>query len=152
MPVKARASIIRKPRGGARLTTSWGVIVLSRFLATPGSDVQAVIKALEAVKDKETPQLLHIITRKGKGYGPAEDDAIKYHGVPAFALEPALTEKAEPVTAPAKPKAKTYSDIFTQALIDTAAVEPDVVAITPATAEGSGLVKFSRFIPSASLT
>lgn len=112
-----------------------------------GHDVQAVIKALETAKDKDTPQLLHIITRKGKGYGPAEDDAIKYHGVPAFALEPALTEKAEPFTAPAKPKAKTYSDIFTQALIDTAAIEPDVVAITPATAEGSGLVKFSKVYP-----
>lgn len=120
---------------------------INYFGPIDGHDVQAVIKALEAVKDKETPQLLHIITRKGKGYGPAEDDAIKYHGVPAFALEPALTEKAEPVTAPAKPKAKTYSDIFTQALIDTAAIEPDVVAITPATAEGSGLVKFSKVYP-----
>lgn len=111
-----------------------------------GHDVKAVVQALEAVKDKTTPQLLHIITQKGKGYGPAEADSIKYHGVPAFALEPALTEKSEPVTA-GKPKAKTYSDVFTEALIDVAAFEPDLVAITPATAEGSGLVKFSKVYP-----
>jgi 1-deoxy-D-xylulose-5-phosphate synthase len=47
----------------------------------------------------------------------------------------------------ARPKAKTYSDIFTQALIDVAALEPNLVAITPATAEGSGLVKFGKAYP-----
>jgi len=112
-----------------------------------GHDLGAVVKALNAVKDKSTPQIIHVITRKGKGYTPAEEDSIKYHGVPAFALEPALTEKAEPPAVSVAPKPKTYSDIFTQALIDIAEIEPNMVAITPATAEGSGLVKFGNAYP-----
>jgi 1-deoxy-D-xylulose-5-phosphate synthase len=112
-----------------------------------GHDLGAVIKALNAVKDKSTPQIIHIVTRKGKGYAPAEADAIKYHGVPAFALEPALAEKAEPPTVAAKPKPRSYSDVFSEALISIAALEPNMVAITPATAEGSGLVKFGNVYP-----
>ena len=112
-----------------------------------GHDLNAVVKSLNAVKDKSAPQIIHIITRKGKGYTPAEEDSIKYHGVPAFALEPALTEKAEPPAVSVAPKPKTYSDIFTQALIDIAELEPNMVAITPATAEGSGLVKFGNAYP-----
>ena len=111
-----------------------------------GHDVGAVVAALENIKDKITPQLLHVISQKGKGYEPAEKDAIKYHGVSAFSLEPPLSEKVEP-TRDAKPKAKTYSDIFSQALIEIAALEPNMVAITPATAEGSGLVKFGAKWP-----
>jgi 1-deoxy-D-xylulose-5-phosphate synthase len=110
-----------------------------------GHDVNAVISAFEAVKDKSAPQIVHLITCKGKGYQPAEDDSIKYHGVPAFSLEPQLSEKID--ASPAKPKPKTYSDIFTQALIDVAEEEPNLVAITPATAEGSGVVKFGKAYP-----
>ncbi|MBU6455486.1 MAG: 1-deoxy-D-xylulose-5-phosphate synthase [Cyanobacteria bacterium REEB67] len=112
-----------------------------------GHDLGAVMKALNDVKDKSTPQIIHVITRKGKGYAPAEADAIKYHGVPAFALEPALTEKAEPTAVAVQPKPRTYSDIFTEALINIARLEPNMVAITPATAEGSGLVKFGKVFP-----
>jgi 1-deoxy-D-xylulose-5-phosphate synthase len=111
-----------------------------------GHDVAAVVKALEAIKDRTAPQILHIISRKGKGYEPAERDSIKYHGVAAHSLEPPLSEKIEP-TQPAQPKAKTYSDVFSQALIELAAIEPNMVAITPATAEGSGLVKFGNKWP-----
>jgi len=111
-----------------------------------GHDVDALVKAFKAVKEKHAPQIIHVITQKGKGYAPAEADAIKYHGVPAFSLEPALKDKVEP-GQPQKPKAKTYSEVFTQALIETAAVEPNLVAITPATAEGSGLVKFEKEYP-----
>ena len=71
---------------------------------------------------------------------------LKYHGISAFSLEPPLSEKMEPVQPP-KPKAKTYSEVFTQALIDLAELEPNMVAITPATAEGSGLVKFGKIYP-----
>ncbi len=110
-----------------------------------GHDVNAVIEAFEAVKDNSAPQIVHLITCKGKGYQPAEDDSIKYHGVPAFSLEPQLSEKVD--ASASKPKAKTYSDIFTQALIDVAKEEPNLVAITPATAEGSGLVKFGKVYP-----
>jgi 1-deoxy-D-xylulose-5-phosphate synthase len=111
-----------------------------------GHDVSAVIAALNEVKDKETPQILHLVTVKGKGYGPAEQDSIKYHGVSAHSLEPPLKEKIEPAETP-KAKAKTYSEVFSEALIEIARLEPNMVAITPATAEGSALVKFGKVHP-----
>lgn len=108
-----------------------------------GHDVAAVVNAFSRIKDLNGPQLIHVITQKGKGYAPAEADSIKYHGVGAF-----TPEKLEPVqTVTSKPKAKTYSQVFTEALIDIAAIEPDLVAITPATAEGSGLVQFGKKYP-----
>lgn len=107
-----------------------------------GHDVGAVIEALESVKGEKRPHLLHLITRKGKGYEPAENNSIKYHGVKAYSLEPVLREKT-----PEKTKSLTYSHVFTDSLIDLAESEPDLVAITPATAEGSGLVKFSKVYP-----
>ncbi|MBX9571371.1 MAG: 1-deoxy-D-xylulose-5-phosphate synthase [Candidatus Obscuribacterales bacterium] len=109
-----------------------------------GHDVKAVVSAFERVKDLRGPQLVHVITQKGKGYGPAEADAIKYHGVSAF-----TPEKVEPAqtTAEPKPKAKTYSQVFTEALIDIARSNENLVAITPATAEGSGLVQFGKEYP-----
>src|SRR5262249_38485406 len=106
-----------------------------------GHDVGAVIGALEKIKNSQGPQILHLITQKGKGFEPAEQDSIKYHGVSAFSLE--KVEPAQPIA----PKAKTYSDVFTQALIELAQIEPKMVAITPATAEGSGLVKFGKLYP-----
>lgn len=110
-----------------------------------GHDVNSLVNALQTASKEDSPQIIHVITQKGRGFGPAEKDAIKYHGVPAFSLEPSLKE-VEPDQATI-PKAKTYSEIFTQALIETAAVEPNMVAITPATAEGSGLVKFEKEYP-----
>jgi 1-deoxy-D-xylulose-5-phosphate synthase len=108
-----------------------------------GHDVAAVVEAFSRVKDLSGPQLVHVITQKGKGYAPAEADSIKYHGVGAF-----TPEKMEPAqSSPAKSKAKTYSHIFTEALIELAEIEPDLIAITPATAEGSGLVQFGKKYP-----
>lgn len=109
-----------------------------------GHDVAAVIDALEKVKNLHGPQLVHVITQKGKGYEPAEKDSIKYHGVSAFS-----PEKVEPAQAgvASKNKAKTYSQVFTEALIEIAAIKPELVAITPATAEGSGLVQFGKKYP-----
>ncbi len=106
-----------------------------------GHDVAAVVAALKKVKDLPHPQIIHVITQKGKGFAPAEADAVKYHGVPAFSLE-----KVEPQQSD-KERAKTYSQVFTDALIDLASMEANLVAITPATAEGSGLVKFGKIFP-----
>ncbi len=106
-----------------------------------GHDVNALIAAFSKVKHLSQPQIIHVITQKGKGYAPAEADAIKYHGVTAFSLE-----KVDP-PQPTKPKVKTYSQVFTDALIELAEIEPNMVAITPATAEGSGLVKFGKAYP-----
>ncbi len=106
-----------------------------------GHDISAIINTLQTIKNYNQPQILHLITQKGKGYEPAEQDAIKYHGVAAFFLE-----KVEPVQE-AKPKAISYSEVFTQALVEIASQEPNLVAITPATAEGSGLVHFGKIYP-----
>lgn len=106
-----------------------------------GHNVEAVASALKAVSTKSGPQLVHVITQKGKGYAPAEADSIKYHGVSAFS-----PEKVEPVQV-AKPKAKTYSQVFTETLIAIAENDEKLIAITPATAEGSGLVKFGEVYP-----
>jgi len=113
-----------------------------------GHDVSAVIAALNKVKDLEAPHILHLITRKGKGFTPAEEDSIKYHGVKAHSLEPTLKEKIEAKDPDSNiNKGLTYSHVFTDALIDCASIEPNMVAITPATAEGSGLVKFGKAYP-----
>lgn len=109
-----------------------------------GHDVGAIIDVFNRVKDEKVPLIAHLITQKGKGFDPAERDSIKYHGVKKlFSLEP----RVEPA-ADNKPKAaKTYSDVFSDSLIDLAVFEPNLVAITPATAEGSGLVKFGKAYP-----
>lgn len=110
-----------------------------------GHDVGAIIEMFNKVKNERVPLIAHLITQKGKGFDPAERDSIKYHGVKKSfepRVEPAASEQAQKSKS-----AKTYSDVFTDALIDLAKVEPNLVAITPATAEGSGLVKFGKAYP-----
>jgi 1-deoxy-D-xylulose-5-phosphate synthase len=106
-----------------------------------GHDLQALTEALNRLKDARGPQLLHIITVKGKGFDPAEGDPIKYHGVTQF----------DPVTG-AFPSKKTatlpsYTQIFGDWLCQAADADPEVVAITPAMREGSGLVEFAQRFP-----
>ncbi|MBN8737171.1 MAG: 1-deoxy-D-xylulose-5-phosphate synthase [Xanthomonadales bacterium] len=104
-----------------------------------GHDLPALLRALRAVKDKPGPQLLHVVTTKGKGYAPAEQEQIEYHAVGKF--DPVLG------VAHSAGKAPTYSDVFGDWLCDMAAADPRLVAITPAMREGSGLVRFSREHP-----
>ena len=107
-----------------------------------GHDLNALTRALEAIKDKRGPQLVHVVTQKGRGYAPAEADSVKYHGIGAFPLE-----KTEPEPSNNIEKEKTYSQIFAEALIEIGDKEPDLVAITPATGEGTGLVEFAKVFP-----
>ncbi|MGM0480705.1 MAG: 1-deoxy-D-xylulose-5-phosphate synthase [Pseudomonadota bacterium] len=105
-----------------------------------GHDVEDVAETLANMRDLPGPQLLHVVTQKGKGYRPAEDDPIGYHGVPKF--DPTLSQL--PVKPPGLP---SYSDIFGQWLCDTASKDQHLMAITPAMREGSGMVNFSRKYP-----
>ena len=98
-----------------------------------GHDVNALVDTLRNMKDLKGPQLLHIVTQKGKGYKPAEKDPIGYHGVPKF--DPKSSEL--PQKAPGVPN---YSDIFGQWLCSTAQNDKSLMAITPAMREGSGMV------------
>jgi 1-deoxy-D-xylulose-5-phosphate synthase len=105
-----------------------------------GHDLKGLVSALTNIRKLKGPQFLHVVTRKGKGYAPAEADPIAWHGPGPF----------DPVTGTIyKEKAgnPTYSRIFGEWLCDMAAADPLVVAITPAMREGSGLVEYSRRFP-----
>jgi len=105
-----------------------------------GHDVRALVSTLRNVRKLRGPQLLHVVTRKGKGYAPAEADPIKWHGPGPFDPVSGTIFK-EKSTGP------TYSQIFGQWLCDMAAADPRIIGITPAMREGSGLVEFSKRFP-----
>jgi 1-deoxy-D-xylulose-5-phosphate synthase len=105
-----------------------------------GHDLDSLVKTLNNLKDVEGPQFLHVVTRKGKGYAPAEADPIKWHGPGPFDPLSGTIHK-EKSTGP------VYSQVFGQWLCDMAALDPRVVGITPAMREGSGLVEFSKLFP-----
>lgn len=105
-----------------------------------GHDVEALVGALKTLKTLKGPQLLHILTTKGKGYELAEGDQIGYHAVGPFDPEKGLVSKSGA-------KKPTYTDIFGDWLCDMAAAEPRLLGITPAMREGSGLVRFSKEYP-----
>jgi 1-deoxy-D-xylulose-5-phosphate synthase len=107
-----------------------------------GHDVPALVGALKTIKGLKGPQLLHVITTKGKGYELAEGDQIGYHAVGPF--DPL---KGLPAKAGTTVKKPTYTDVFSDWLCDMAAADPLLLGITPAMREGSGLVRFSREFP-----
>jgi 1-deoxy-D-xylulose-5-phosphate synthase len=105
-----------------------------------GHDVKALVTTLKNLRQLHGPQFLHVVTRKGKGYAPAEADPIKWHGPGPF--DPASgTIFKEKATGP------TYSQIFGQWLCDMASRDPTIIGVTPAMREGSGLVEFSKRFP-----
>src|SRR5471032_2847439 len=102
-----------------------------------GHDVKALVATLNNIKKLKGPQFLHVVTRKGKGYAPAEADPIKWHGPGPF----------DPVSGTIfkeKSAGPSYSQIFGQWLCDIASRDPKIIGITPAMREGSGLVEFSK--------
>ncbi|MEJ5207431.1 1-deoxy-D-xylulose-5-phosphate synthase [Denitratimonas sp. CY0512] len=105
-----------------------------------GHDLPALVATLKTLKGLKGPQLLHIITTKGKGYELAEGDQIQYHAVGPF--DPSVGVVAKP--GPAKP---TYTQVFGDWLCDMAAADTRLMGITPAMREGSGLVRFSQEYP-----
>ncbi|MCP3323521.1 1-deoxy-D-xylulose-5-phosphate synthase [Aeromonas hydrophila] len=105
-----------------------------------GHDINALVETLRNMRNLKGPQLLHVKTKKGKGYEPAEKDPIGYHGVPKFNPDECTLPKA----SGGKP---SFSTIFGQWLCDMAAKDERLVGITPAMREGSGLVKFSQQYP-----
>jgi 1-deoxy-D-xylulose-5-phosphate synthase len=105
-----------------------------------GHDVTALVATLKTLQMLKGPQLLHVITTKGKGYELAEGDQIEYHAVGPFDPSVGLVKKA----GVAKP---TYTQIFGDWLCDMAAADAKLLAITPAMREGSGLVRFSKEYP-----
>ncbi|MCX7555669.1 1-deoxy-D-xylulose-5-phosphate synthase [Xanthomonadaceae bacterium JHOS43] len=105
-----------------------------------GHDLPALLATLKTLKGLKGPQLLHVITTKGKGYDLAEGDQIQYHAVGPF--DPSVGVVSKP--GPAKP---TYTQVFGDWLCDMAAADTRLMGITPAMREGSGLVRFSQEYP-----
>ncbi|MBT9099431.1 1-deoxy-D-xylulose-5-phosphate synthase [Methylovulum psychrotolerans] len=106
-----------------------------------GHDVDSLVGTLENLKHIQGPRFLHIVTKKGKGYPPAEKDPLAYHGVPAFDPGKECLPKSAPSPHP------SYTEVFGNWLCDMAAQDSRLLGITPAMREGSGLVKFSQQYP-----
>lgn len=105
-----------------------------------GHDLPTLLATLRTLKGLKGTQLLHIITTKGKGYDPAEDDQIAYHAVGPFDPKIGLEKTA----GTSKP---TYTQVFGDWLCDMAGADARLMGITPAMREGSGLVRFSQQYP-----
>ena len=105
-----------------------------------GHDLDSLVPTLQNLQQLKGPQFLHVITRKGQGYKLAEADPILYHGVSKFHPELGI----EDGKAGGKP---TYTQVFGNWLCDMAAADSKLVGITPAMAEGSGMVRFAEEYP-----
>ena len=107
-----------------------------------GHDLPTLIRTIRTAKDVKGPNLLHIITAKGKGYAPAENDPVKYHAVGPFDPDKGVLAPTTPV-----PRKPSYTKIFGDWLCDMAAQDKRLLAITPAMREGSGMVEFHQKFP-----
>ncbi|NBX91681.1 MAG: 1-deoxy-D-xylulose-5-phosphate synthase [Proteobacteria bacterium] len=107
-----------------------------------GHDVNALVEAFSFVKSespKEGPYLVHVLTKKGKGYKLAEENSLKYHGVTPFEIEEGIK--------PSGPKKANYQDVFADTLVRLAKEDPRIVAITAAMPSGTGISKFQKEFP-----
>ena len=98
-----------------------------------------LLSTLENVKRLNAPCVVHVITKKGKGYAPAEKDPVSFHSAPPFDLKTGEVKK--------KPKVVTYTKVFTKALVELAKKDKRIVAITAAMPEGTGLAGFGKEFP-----
>lgn len=105
-----------------------------------GHDVGTLVATLQKVRQLKGPQLLHVITQKGKGYAPAEQNPTLWHGVPKFNPNEGVLPKANKI-------APTYSKIFGDWLCEIAEHDSRLMAITPAMSEGSGMTEFAKRFP-----
>lgn len=102
-----------------------------------GHDPEALVTTLRNMRNLPGPQLLHVVTRKGMGYEPAENDPTKYHGVPKFSLDEGVSSSSR----------ETYASLFGRFLTDSAEKDSRFCAITPAMCEGSGMKEFAEKYP-----
>ncbi len=109
------------------------------FGPVDGHDLDTLIPVLKNINQHDGPRLLHIKTQKGKGYSPAEDAPVKFHGISAFDLSTGKTHKTDSTSKP-----PSYTEIFGQWLCDMAEKDKRLVGITPAMSEGSGMIEFSK--------
>lgn len=106
-----------------------------------GHDLPMLLSTIGNMKNLSGPQLLHIITQKGKGFAPAEEDPVGYHAINKIEAKPSPQEEKAAIKGP------KYQDVFGQWLNDMAAQEERLMAITPAMGEGSGMTGFAETYP-----
>ena len=106
-----------------------------------GHDVSNLVRTLKNLRSFDGPRLLHVFTRKGKGYEPAETDPATFHGIGRFDLE-----SGSPIKTASQPGIN-YTEVFSDWICDMADGDPELVAITPAMESGSGLTRFARQYP-----
>jgi len=104
-----------------------------------GHKVKDIVKAFENAKGQDGPVLIHVLTKKGKGYKPAEENPSKFHGVASFDIE---TGKSVKIAG-----AKSYTDIFGETLTEMAECNQRIVGISAAMKDGTGLNKFEEKFP-----
>ena len=143
--VKAIEEIAKKVENQAKGLITPGLLFeelgFKYYGPVDGHDTNGLIDVLANLKDKPGPRILHTITKKGKGYKLAEQNPISYHGVTPFDIKTGQAIKS-------KIKNKlTYTQIFTRWINEMASLNTDLVAITPAMREGSGLVDFEKKYP-----
>lgn len=102
-----------------------------------GHNIELLLDTMKTAKQTKGPVLIHAITKKGKGYSPAEADSVKWHGIGTYKIESGDTPKSAP----------TYTSIFADTMIQLAAEDERIVAITPAMPAGSGLIPFGKKYP-----
>ncbi len=103
-----------------------------------GHDIEKLESLIKLSKDVEGPVLIHVITKKGKGYKPAEENSDKFHSSPAFDIK---------TGEPKQEKKKDYSEVFGEKLVELAEKNKNIVAITAAMKDGTGLTKFAKEYP-----
>jgi 1-deoxy-D-xylulose-5-phosphate synthase len=106
-----------------------------------GHDLPLLLQIMEENRDYDGPVLIHVMTKKGKGYTPAENKPIWSHGVNPFDIPTGEVRKSD------KPQPPTYTAVFADALIELAKTDPKIVAVTAAMPEGTGLDKFGKAFP-----
>ena len=144
--IKPIENLARRVEGGAKNLITPGLLFeelgFKYYGPVDGHDLLDTIKLLKNLRARKGPRLLHILTKKGKGYKLAEQNPITYHGVTPFNLKTGKSVKKN--TGIKKP---TYTNIFSDWLNWTAENNSKLVAITPAMREGSGLVEFEKKFP-----
>lgn len=107
-----------------------------------GHDVGLLVETLKNISSLRGPLLLHVVTKKGKGFAPAEEEPVKFHGTPCFDVESGASAVA------CAQSEKTFTEIFGAKLVSLAAQNPKIVAVTAAMPEGTGLGRFAQQHPS----
>ncbi|MDD2523294.1 MAG: 1-deoxy-D-xylulose-5-phosphate synthase [Endomicrobiia bacterium] len=103
-----------------------------------GHNINSLIDILSNVKELKGPVLLHVITKKGKGYKPAEEDPTKFHGVGPFDITTGKTSQTKKIT---------YTEVFSKALVKLARKDNKIIAVTAAMPDGTGVKEFSEEFP-----